>query len=699
MGKNILLPLVGNLINCQREDKLRQVKPLSNAGFSIFSTKKNAEQSIIPAYFLISPFYLRMAWFLTQHAYAIRKLLYLMYKFFSSIICALLFAGTIAAQTSLFVPRDYQKPYEKGTRSWDGKPGPNYWQNRASYTIQANLEPKTRRLSGEETATYFNNSPDTLRLIRVKLQHDRYRKGAARAYDVDPADVEDGGTRLDAVSYNGQPVGDKQQNRHATFLDISLKDNPLPPHSSAVLTFKWSYTLPHASAARECTCDSSTFLVPYWYPQIAVYDDLNGWASFPYTGLQEFYSDFADYDVSITMPAGFQVWATGEWQNAADILQPAVLERWTKAHTAAEIISVFSEKDLQAGKVFRTAAPHTFHFKASDVPDFTFGASAHYNWDATSVVVDDKTGRRTFVSAVYNTASSDYPQVARIGADGIALMSRYLPGYPFPYPAMTVFNGDDGMEYPMMCNDASTAPASPMHLTVHEISHTYFPFMMGINEQDYAWMDEGWAAFFDYMLTDSLSNHTLGRIRPYSAVAGTNDDVPPMVRARNLGTAYRNASYQRPQHAYFTLLDLLGYDTFHKCMTAYMDRWKGKHPEPFDFFMTWNTVSGQNLDWFWKPWFYEWNYPDLAIQGVIRNEAADCETVVIARNGLVPVPVHLVIEYSDGTTEAIHQNAAVWKDGKSNLKINGKQGKTIEKATLGSKTIPDVTPGDNTWVK
>lgn len=129
---------------------------------------------------------------------------------------------------------------------------------------------------------------------------------------------------------------------------------------------------------------------------------------------------------------------------------------------------------------------------------------------------------------------------------------------------------------------------------------------MGINEQDYAWMDEGWGSFFDYTLSDSLSNHTLGGVRGYSFVACTDNDIPPMVRSRNLSTGYRNASYQRPQNAYLTLLDLLGYDKFHSCMTTYMDRWKGKHPAPFDFFNTWNDASGQNLDWFWRPWFFEW---------------------------------------------------------------------------------------------
>lgn len=620
----------------------------------------------------------------------------MMQRILTFLLC-LVFASAAFGQTTLFVPRNYLKPYERGTRSWDGKPGPNYWQNRASYRINASIEPKTRRLSGEETVTYLNNSPDTLKTIRFKLQHDRYRKGAQRSSDVTASDVSEEGTRIERITLNGQPVEAKNQSRNATFLDISIKNTPLAPKSSATFTLQWSYTLPAGPAARECTCDSTTFFVPYWYPQIAVYDDLNGWASFPYTGQQEFYHDFADYEVNITMPAGFQVWATGEWQNAREILTPAYFSRWDKAQKATEVISVFSEAELKKGGIYQKNTPNTFRFVATDVPDFAFGTSDHFNWDATSVVVDDKTGRRTFVSAAYNTASTDYPQVARIAADGIRLMSTWLPGYPFPYPVMTVFNGDDGMEFPMMCNDVSTAPRSPMGLTLHEISHTYFPFMMGINEQDHAWMDEGWAAFFDYLLTDSLSNHTDGGVRDYSSIAGTENDVPPMVKSRNLTAAYRNASYQRPSQAYFTLLDLLGYETFHACMTEYMNRWKGKHPAPFDFFQTWNQASGQNLDWFWKPWFFDWGYPDLGIEGVVRNEAGNNQTILITRKGNLPVPLHLEVSYTDGSTQTFHQTAAIWKDGKQNFRIACPAGKTVQSASLGKTTIPDSDKADNKW--
>lgn len=605
-------------------------------------------------------------------------------------------SNILLAQSSLFLPRNLEKNYRNGTRSADGKPGPNYWQNRANYTIKASLEPKTRLLSGEETVTYVNNSPDTLKTIRFKLQHDRYRKGAQRSGDVTPSDVTDEGVRVQDITYNGAAVADDKRRRFATWLDLDVKETPLPPGASATISMRWSYTLPAGEdASRECVCDSTTFFVPYWYPQVAVYDDVRGWASFPYTGTQEFYHDFADYDVTFTMPRGFMVWATGELQNAEDVLAKKYFERFQKAQKSDDVVSVFTEKELQEGGVFKKGDRQTFRFVAKDVPDFAFASSDHYNWDALSVVVDDKTGRRTFVQAAYNTASKDYYRVADIAAKGIRLMSTWLPGYPFPYPSMTVFNGNDGMEYPMMCNDASQGDRDPTGLTVHEISHTYFPFMMGINEQEYAWMDEGWASTFDMLLTDSLNNTKNARTRGYGFIAGTDSDVPPMVLSKNLSSAYRNASYSRPQAAYLGLIDLLGYETFHRCMVEYMDRWKGKHPIPQDFFNTWNNVSGQNLDWYWKPWFFEWGYPDLGIGGVEKNEAANASVILVNRVGTMPVPVHLEIEYTDDTKQTVHEKSSVWKDGKSQWRYATPAGKTVKSVTLGAPIIPDTNKDNN----
>jgi hypothetical protein len=604
-----------------------------------------------------------------------------------------------AQNTTLFFPKNFEKAYNNGVRSQDGRPGPNYWQNRSDYKIQVTLNPKEKEVEGKQTVTYFNNSPDTLKMIRVKLLHDLYRKGGQRAEDIAPTDITDG-VEITQLAVNGVAIPAEKQRRHDCYLDIRLL-KPMPPHSSLVLTTAWEFTMPSdESATRECVCTPGTFFIPYFYPEIAVYDDLHGWADAPYNGLQEFYHDFSNYDVSITVPKGFAAWATGEWQNAETMLQPEIFDRWKKAHNSKEIIPIFSEAELTGGKVFQKAKKNVFHFLATDVPDFTFAVSNHYNWDATAVVVDDKTGRQAFISAAYDSKSKDFKKVARIAADGVRLMSTYLPGYPFPYPCLTIFNGNDGMEYPMMVNDASTSEDNVMGLTIHESAHTYFPFMMGINEQYYAWMDEGWANFFEHFTSDSLSNT---KSQLWGGGFGTDWDVPPMVASRNLsGRSYGFESYTRPQFAYTQLMDLLGYETFHKCMTTYMDRWKGKHPGPYEFFHTFNDVSGQNLNWFWKPWFFEFGFPDLGISSVAKLENAvgggNKQVVYVDNIGNFPVPIHLTFAYTDGSTEVRHQTADVWKTaGRKTVPFETIAGKTLQKVTLGGKTIPDSRIKDNSW--
>jgi aminopeptidase N len=252
----------------------------------------------------------------------------------------------------------------------------------------------------------------------------------------------------------------------------------------------------------------------------------------------------------------------------------------------------------------------------------------------------------------------------------------------------------------MMVNDASVGEDFVTSLTVHEVSHTYFPFMMGINEQEFAWMDEGWAAFFDYNLADSMSHGKEGNTRGYGRSAGTDSDVPPMVRTSNLrGAAYGIESYQRPQAAYLQLKDLLGYETFHKCMIEYTNRWKGKHPIPLDFFNTWNEASGQNLNWFWKPWFYEFGYPDIAIGNVERPSDFDADVITLVKKGNIPTSIHLELEYADGTKQTIHQTAIMWRNGNTELRVFGQPGKSLTSVKLGQKQIPDADQKNNTWKK
>ncbi len=591
------------------------------------------------------------------------------------------------------MPLNIRRAYQKGTRSWDGRPGPNYWQNRAEYRIEARVQLTSDEIFGRADIAYFNHSPDTLRIIRLKLAHDLYRKNAPRTFELNAQAITDEGVDIAAIQVNGTAIGRNAWRRNATFLDVTLSDALLPGQSAA-LRVEWQFRMPPAAGApREGIYDSTTWFVPYWYPQIAVYDDLRGWADAPYTGLQEMYNDFATYWVRITVPVGVMVWATGVWQNPEAILEEPFLQRYRRAQTSDSIVAIFSKEDYaNKAQFFRAAEEHTFEYRAEDVPDFAFAFSGHYLWDAVSTVVDPTTGRRAFVQAAYRPHALDFRQVCRAAADALHLMSRWLPGYPYPYPTMTVFNGSGGMEFPMMCNNGSTYPSSPVGLTVHETAHTYFPFLMGINEQDYAWMDEGWAAFLDVLVTDSLEGKPAGRLRNYPDFAGTDADMPPMVPSRHMtNPAYRVASYNRPQAAYFALYQMLGYERFHRCMVTYIERWKGKHPQPFDFFFTWNEAAGENLNWFWKPWFFEWGYPDIAVAGVTSKG------VVIENIGTMPQTVSGFIEYEDGSEQAFWYSAAVWKHGERTLVVPTKRRLRVRQVRLGHPQVSDADSSNNIW--
>ncbi|MCS6928543.1 MAG: M1 family metallopeptidase [Saprospiraceae bacterium] len=594
---------------------------------------------------------------------------------------------------SLYMPRNIQRAYQRQTRSWDGRPGPKYWQNRAEYRMEALLKMPEREVHGQAAIRYFNNSPDTLKNIRLKLAHDLYRKNAPRAFDLNPKAITEEGVELTVLLIREDTVEKSQWRRYATFLDVPLEE-PLLPKQTLDLFVGWRFQMPPAAGApREGIYDSTTWFVPYWYPQVAVYDDLHGWADVPYTGLQEMYNDFSNYEVRITVPANVMVWATGVWQNPSEVLQEEFYQRYLRAQMADTIVAIFSKQDyVDKRSFFRATETHTFEYRAEDVPDFAFATSSYYLWDATSVIVDTASNRRAFVSAAYKPQSLDFRHVCRIAADALRLMSQWLPGYPYPYPTMTVFNGSGGMEFPMMCNNGSTYPGSPTGLTVHETAHTYFPFLTGINEQDYAWMDEGWASFLDVLVTDSLEGKPTGRLRNYADVAGTDADVPPMVLSRHLSSpAYRIASYNRPQAAYFALYQMLGYERFHRCMTEYIQRWKGKHPQPFDFFFTWNDVAGENLNWFWKPWFFDWGYPDLAVVNVTKKG------ILVENTGNFPQTVSGVVVYEDGTEQTFWYSAEVWKNGQKTFVIPIRRRAAVKQVRLGHPQVSDADASNNVW--
>lgn len=608
-----------------------------------------------------------------------------------SLVLIVLLVSAAAAQ-SVYYPRNYMDAVKNGTRSLTGTPGPDYWQNSSDYKIRAEFDPATRLLSGELWLDYKNNSPDSLRIVVLKLKQDIYRKGNTRDFEISPVAVHDG-VEIKKLSVNGTAIdkgrGKSSYRRAGTNL-IALLPETLPAGGSINIEAEWSFTVPKESGIRMGSYKDSSYFISYWFPQMAVYDDIDGWDMIDYKGHTETYNDFSDYDVEITVPDDFIVWGTGLLQNADEVLESKFVDRMKTASVSDTVIRIIAKEDYESGGITKRNGKNRWKFKAEHVPDFAFGTSNSYYWDMTSLKPDKSDDRIAIVSAAYNPESKDFYEVAQIAQKSIEFLSKEMPGVPYPYPSMTVFNGSGGMEYPMIINDGSTQNRSrAAGLTSHEITHTYFPFYMGINERKYAWMDEGWAVMlpFEYQIREGgspIENNISG----YEEFAGSEEDTPPIIPSYLVtGKSYRNASYSRPGVAYRLLHDMMGEEKFKDCLHFYMKSWNGKHPVPYDFFFSFEKVYGEDLGWFWKPWFLEQGYPDL---GIKSSEYIDGKyNVEIEKIGNVPVPVKLTAVAADGSEKVILLPVSVWANGNSIYKLTIDPGFKIVKLILGSGQIPD----------
>ena len=602
----------------------------------------------------------------------------------------------------LYIPRNIQKAFNNGTRSLDGRPGINYWQNRADYNINIVFNPGIRLVEGKEKINYFNNSPDTLNEIIVHLFPNFFKKGNPRDFAINPED-EGNGIVIEKISYDGKGLDTAAYSNNDEYRGTILKIRlpiPILPKRKAEFSFDWNYILNKESDIRTGAIDSSKFFIAYFFPHIEVYDDIDGWNDFQYTGGVEFYNDFADFDVSITVPKDYIVSATGELQNPDEVLTEKYVKRYRSALISDSVIQIIDSNDIVQKNITIPRSKNTWTFKAENVTDFAFAMSNHYLWDGSSLIVDTVKGRRVFINAAYNKDSKDFYKVAKTARAEIEYMSTVLPDVPFPYPTETVYNGSGGMEYPMMANDSSVPDSSMVGLAAHEISHSYFPFYMGINESKYAYMDEGWAAYIDFMTTSTLYSIEVikkSRVKAYKNAIGNDLDLPIIAISKYLKSpVYRYNAYIKAAYFYNMLKEYLGNDLFLKALHEYMDRWNGKHPIPYDFFNSMSNAIGEDLTWLIKPWFFEYGYLDLGIKEI--SQTGNIYNIVIEREGNYPGGFKLKLTYSDGTNEILSKSVSVWKDGKSKYILEIPTGKKIIKAILFDKIWLDANSSNDEFI-
>ena len=613
--------------------------------------------------------------------------------------CALLITNySFKAQDSkeLFMPKELKKAYENGTRSFEGKPGKNYFQNKTDYAISAEFFPETRTIEGIETITYKNNSKDSLSSIYVKLYQDLFKKGGARNWDLGPVDIHNG-VIIKSLKINNIDIdiNSNRVRRRATIMSIKLTD-PLPPSSVTKINIEWSSVIPGTVPVRMGTYNKTNFMVAYWYPKIAVYDDIRGWNTIPHTGSCEYYNDFGDFKVEITVPREYNVWSSGLLQNGEEIFTKNYLEKIKNAATSDEVLHIVTKEDREKDEITNKQEKHTYKFKAKNLPDFAFALSNSYLWDATSVKVGKK---RVLVHAVYKENSNDFHEVADLSSKIINYFSTKSPGIQFPYPQMVAFNGSGGMEFPGMINDGdSRNKTGTLYLTGHEIGHTYFPFYTGLNEQRYAWMDEGLISFLPQKVVAEYTDDKdyvpfKSTVKGYNHFAGSELEVPLMISSTNTGLAYRYHAYSRSSAAFYILHEMIGADKFNLGLQEFTKRWNGKHPTPYDFFFTFNEVVGEDLAWFWKPWFFELGCADLAL-GKISN-TNDNQTVEILNKGGFPVPINLKVVYKNGEEQVVKNPITTWKNGKKKIDIELPKGK-IRSIVLDTEMTPDTYLENNT---
>ncbi|GAB4310648.1 MAG: M1 family metallopeptidase [Bacteroidales bacterium] len=612
------------------------------------------------------------------------------------ILFILLITGQIIAAQQLYIPTNVRPSYENGIRHNDGSPGRAWWQNHAQYKMSATIDTQTDSLKGSGTITYFNDSPDTLKMLVVRFYQDYFRKGNARDWPARLDDLTDG-VAVTSLKINGKEADPEKAFRGRSSTNRFLRpEQPLAPGERIQIDISWAFSIPAVRGNRMRKYEDGHYFIAYWYPQIAVYDDVDGWDQIDFKGFVEFYNDFNDYDVSITVPAGHVVWATGELTNGKEVLQPEIFNRYREAIQSDSVVRIITQEDIENNAVTTDKPELTYHFTASGVPDFSFGISDHALWDGAGFTADSATGRRVLTDVVYPPYSPFWDQGAEVARKSVMHLSFNLPAVPYPWPHMTSFcSGPEGggMETPMMANDgAPNTYPSFAGLIFHEISHSYFPFYSGTNERKYAWMDEGWATYLTWDFgkeSDNGNRYFQSLVKSYNRVAGTENDLPLIVPSFHHGvySSLRLASYTKPAMAYHVLRGILGDDTFRKALQTYVGRWHNKHPLPWDFFNTVEHVAGKNLDWFWQPWFCSYGYPDLALE-------TDNDEVHLVMKGNYPVPAVVKYTGNDGKEYQLDIPASVWEESDIFL-LSFPQNTLPEKIWLDTTLVPDINPDNN----
>ncbi len=606
--------------------------------------------------------------------------------------------------------------YRQGNayRTASGKPGPEYWQNSADYLLEANLDERSHTISGKVTIKYTNNSPETLDFIWLYLEQNRFTEDSRGTLTTPvqgnrySGDVE-GGFKLSGVSAKTKTGSSSKHIINDTRMQLFL-DKPLAAKGGEVeIKMDFSFKVPVHGMDRMGRLDvdgGTVYAIAQWYPRVAVFDDVVGWNTEPYLGAGEFYCEYGDFDVKITAPANQTVVCSGVLQNPKDVLTATQQQRWAQAEKSDKTVYIIKPEEVGKPEAsVKNNGTLTWHFKMENTRDVAWASSKTFIWDAAKMNLGD--GKTGLAQSVYPKESDGQKAWTRSTEYTKKSVEFYSNTY-FPYPyhnAINVAANVGGMEYPgvSFCSYKSTE-SGLWGVTDHEFGHNWFPMIVGSNERRYPWLDEGLNTFINHYSTEAFNDgeYSTRMDGPRSMVSYLTfenregiETSPEVANARNL--AY--TAYYKPFAGLYLLREyILGAERFDNAFNSYIRTWAYKHPQPNDFFNHMESVAGENLDWFWKGWFFGNGNIDLGITSVkpYKNEGY---LITLENNGEIPMPVELRVTYVDDTTQDVKLPVEIWQRGNSWEHLL-KTTKDVKRVVFDpNKMVPDVNVLNDTWNK
>jgi hypothetical protein len=619
----------------------------------------------------------------------------------SLLLSALQVATPQVQDTSPF--RQLPLPAPNAYRAADGRPGPDYWQQRVDYTITATLDPERQLLTGRETIRYVNNSPHMLPYLWMFLdQNICASTSVTNRLNQPPLRFQEtlfdfsclgfaGGVTLEYVRSGGR---DLVHTVTGTTMRVDLAE-ALRPGAETTLDIAWQFPIPEYGAGRMAR-EGELYEIAWWYPRLAVYDDLRGWNNDPYIGAGEFYLEYGRFDVSLKLPARFIVAATGTLQNPADVLTATQRERLARARTSNSPVAVIPATEAGKPATRPTAGGNlTWRFVADSVRDFAFAAAPNWRWDAVG-------WNGILIETLYRPGATMWEEGIRMAQHTIRHFSERL--YPYPYDHATTIEGPiAGMEYPMLTFVAGTTRENLHFTLMHELGHQWYPMIVGSNERLYPWMDEGFNTFIDIQASEEYFSGTpygdtvaMMQVHIHSQHAVPGQEQPLSTRPVESRDLFWTA-YQKPALMLHLLRhEVLGREEFDRAFRAYTAAWAYKHPGPADFFRMMRNETGVDLDWFWRGWIYTTARLDQAVDSVTAGK--DGPEIHLSNRGAMVMPVELALTLGDGRKETVKLPVDMWHLGsRFTYRLRGATDPPVAVELDARGVFPDLDRINNRW--